>query len=743
LTKLAKFLKPFLAWILLTLALLFGQAMCDLNLPNLMSEIVNVGIQQSGIPHAAPDAISQNGMKLMRTFMTDEGRRLVEESYKLADTADSAGGTGYAKLYPAAGTQLYVKLRVDEAVSLELDAVFETAAWTMAHVLQEMEQQPGQSLNIGGSMDIGAAGLEWLYDLLPVFVALPPSCIDAAWEDAVQVDGTVLQQSGIAMAKAFYRELGVDIGARQSGYIVRTGAWMLAVALLGGIATVLVCLLSSRIAAGVARNLRREVFKKIESFSLAELDRFSAASLITRCTNDITQIQQVLMFGVRMVCYAPIMAAGGIVMAVRKSPSMSWIIALSCLALIGLICVVLSVAVPKFKVMQKLVDRLNLVSREALSGMMVIRAFGTQEHEKTRFQSANTDFTKTSLFITRVMSLMMPAMTLIMNGVTVLVVWVGARQIASSAMQVGDMMAFMQYAMQIITSFLMISMMFLFIPRAAVAGARVAEVLETENSIVDPKEPGGFDEGKRGVVEFRNVCFRYPGAERDTLKDITFTARPGQTTAIIGPTGSGKSTIANLVLRFFDASEGQVLVGGADVREVEQKALRGRIGYAPQKGMLLSGTIASNLRYGGNGASDEDIAEAAAIAQAMEFIRTKPEGFDSEVAQGGANLSGGQKQRLSIARALAKNPEILVLDDTFSALDFKTDAALRRALRDRAKNCTILLVAQRVSTIMNAEQIIVLDEGRIVGIGTHRQLLAECPQYFEIASSQLSQEELA
>jgi ATP-binding cassette subfamily B protein len=449
------------------------------------------------------------------------------------------------------------------------------------------------------------------------------------------------------------------------------------------------------------------------------------------------------MMGIRMVCYAPILAIGGIIMAVGKSASMSWIIAVACITLVGLIAVLMSIAMPKFKAIQKLVDRLNLVSRESLSGMMVIRAFGTQNHEEQRFEAANEDLPGTTLFVQRVMVFMMPAMMLIMNGVTVLIIWVGAHQISASSMQVGDMMAFMQYAMQIIMAFLMISMMFIFMPRAAVAGARIAEVLGTKNSIVDPGNPRNFDEAQKGKVEFKQVSFRYPGAEKDTLEDITFTALPGQTTAIIGPTGSGKSTVANLVLRFYDASGGQVMVDGADVREVRQKDLRGRIGYVPQKGMLLSGSIASNLRYGRQDATDEEIEHAALVAQATEFISEKPDGFESEIAQGGANVSGGQKQRLSIARALAKNPEILVFDDSFSALDFRTDAALRKALKDRLKDCTVIIVAQRVSTIMSAEQIIVLDEGKIVGIGTHAQLLKQCPEYYEIASSQLSQEELA
>jgi len=485
------------------------------------------------------------------------------------------------------------------------------------------------------------------------------------------------------------------------------------------------------------------MFKKIESFSKNEIDKFSTASLITRCTNDITQIQTLLMVGIRMVFYAPIIGTGGVIMAVRKSVSMSWIIAAACIVLTGMIMIVTAIAMPRFETIQQLTDRLNLVSRENLSGMMVIRAFGRQEHEKNRFERANENLTKTNLFINRVFVFMMPAISFVMNGAILLIVWVGARQIAGSAMQVGDMMAFIQYTMQIILSFLSIAMIFIFLPRAEVSAKRIAEVMEAGCSIVDPPNPREFDESKKGYVEFRHVYFRYHGAEEYALRDITFTAKPGQTTAIIGSTGSGKSTIANLILRFYDVTEGQVLVDGVDIREVRQKDLRERIGYVPQKSALFSGTIASNLRYGRKDASDDEIEAAARVAQAMEFISEKPERFNSPIAQDGTNVSGGQKQRLSIARALVKKPEIYVFDDSFSALDFKTDAAFRKALKEYTRDSTVIIAAQRVGTIMNADQIIVLDEGRIVGCGTHKELLKNCPQYYEIAASQLSEEELA
>ncbi|MDD3653969.1 MAG: ABC transporter ATP-binding protein [Desulfotomaculaceae bacterium] len=742
--KLAKYLKPFFHGLILTIALLFGQAICDLNLPNYMSEIVNVGIQQYGIEHAAPDAISPNGMKLMTTVMTDREKQLIDENYvPVSGTEYNGGGKAYGRVYPKAGARIYVKKDVDEATNALLDRTFGTAAWTLMNVTQDMSGQSGQAHPGNTPAEVKDIDLAQLYQVQTVLDRLPESALNAAHEKAPAGDGSILRQSGIMLARAFYGELGADISGMQTACILRIGLIMLLIALLGGLATVLVSLLSSRIAAGAARNIRKDVFNKIEGFSNSEFDRFSTASLITRCTNDITQIQLLLMMGIRMFCYAPIMAIGGVLMAVNKSASMSWIIALACIVLVGVILVIMAIAMPKFKIIQQLVDNLNLVSRENLSGMMVIRAFGTQEHEKKRFAATNEELTGTNLYVNRIMVLFMPMMMLVMNGISLLIVWVGAQQIAGAAMQVGDMMAFMQYAMQIIFAFLMISMMFIFVPRAAVSAGRIAEVLETEDAIVDPPNPKNFNVAKKGLVEFRHVYFRYHGAAEDALSDITFTARPGQTTAIIGSTGSGKSTIASLILRFYDVSKGHLLVDGVDVREVKQKDLRAKIGYVPQKGVLLTGTIAFNLRYGKKNASDREIETAARVAQAMEFISENPEHFDAAIAQGGANVSGGQKQRLSIARALAKKPEIFIFDDSFSALDFQTDIALRKALKEHTGSSTVIVVAQRVSTIMNAEQIIVLDEGRIAGCGTHKELLKNCPQYYEIASSQLSQGELA
>jgi len=553
----------------------------------------------------------------------------------------------------------------------------------------------------------------------------------------------MVTQAATPLVKGEYIALGMNTDKIQSNYIIKTGVLMLLLSLLAAACTVLVGFLSAKTAASLARNLRNKVFAKVESFSNSEFDKFSTASLITRTTNDITQIQMLTVIMMRMVFYAPIMGIGGVIKAISKSTSMSWIIAVAVIALLGLILTVFTIAMPKFKTIQKLIDRLNLVTRENLSGMMVIRAFNTQKFEEERFDKANKDLTRTNLFVNRVMVFMMPAMMLIMNGVTLLIVWVGAHQIANSAMQVGDMMAFMQYAMQIMFAFLMLSMMFIMIPRASVSAQRIAEVLEIKPEITDPKEAKEFDRKAEGVVEFRNVTFRYPGAEEDMLKDISFKALPGKTTAFIGSTGSGKTTLVNLIPRFYDILSGQVLVDGVDVRDTTQYQLREKIGYVPQKGSLFSGTIESNLKYGDEHATDGDIIKAAEIAQAMEFISEKSEAFQTAISQGGTNVSGGQKQRLSIARALVKKPKIYIFDDSFSALDFKTDAALRKALKDQTESSTVLIVAQRISTIINADQIIVLEEGKIVGIGSHKELMESCPTYEEIALSQLSKEELA
>jgi len=553
---------------------------------------------------------------------------------------------------------------------------------------------------------------------------------------------SMIIQMAIPAVKAEYEALGIDTAKMQTSYILRTGGIMLLISLLGGACTIATGYLAARTAAGAARDIRQGVFTKVENFSSAEFDKFSTASLITRSTNDVTQVQLVIFMIMRMVFYAPIIGIGGVIRAMSKGASMWWIIAVAVVALLSLILIVFWIALPKFKIMQDLVDRLNLVTRENLSGMMVIRAFNKQDFEIKRFDKANRDLTDTSLFIARVMVTMMPVMMMIMNGLSLLIIWVGAHQIAAANMQVGDMMAFMQYAMQIVFAFLMLSMMFIFLPRAAVSGGRIADVLETETAINDLTDPESFPEPFSGRIEFNNVTFRYPGAQDDVLHNISFTAEPGQTTAFIGSTGCGKSTVINLIPRFYDVTEGAVIVDGLDVRQVKQSDLRDKIGYVPQKGMLFSGTIETNLLYADKDASDQDLKQAVEIAQVDEFISSRPEGMAAEISQGGSNVSGGQKQRLAIARALVKKPPIYIFDDSFSALDYRTDTALRKALKEKTGHSTVLMVTQRVATIKNAEQIIVLDEGRVVGKGKHHDLLEDCETYREIAFSQLSEEEL-
>ena len=557
-----------------------------------------------------------------------------------------------------------------------------------------------------------------------------------------EMPDSILEQSAVVFVKQEYQAVGIDTDKLQNNYVLLTGAKMLGLALLSMLLTVLVGFIASRVAASLGKELRGRVFRKVVSFSHAELDRFSTASLITRSTNDIQQIQMLFVMLQRIVFYAPIIGIGGVIKVLNTNTSMAWIIAVAVMAVLTLVIVLFAVAMPRFKIMQKLVDKVNLVTREILTGLPVIRAFSTQKHEEERFDKANKDLTRTNLFVNRVMTTMMPMMMLIMNGITVLIMWNGAHGVDAGSMQVGDLMAFMQYTMQIVMAFLMISMFSIMLPRASVSAGRIEEVLQTEPVIRDPEQTASFDDAKRGLVEFRNVSFRYPGAEENVLENISFTAKPGETTAFIGSTGSGKSTLINLIPRFYDITEGELLVDGADVRRVSQHDLRAKIGYVPQKGVLFSGTIASNLRYGNNDASQEELDKAAQIAQAADFIGEKPDGFDSEISQGGTNVSGGQKQRLSIARAIAIHPEIYIFDDSFSALDYKTDVALRKALKEETAGSTVLIVAQRISTILHAEQIIVLDEGKIVGKGTHKELLKTCEVYQQIAMSQLSKEEL-
>ncbi len=719
--RLARYLKPFLLLVVVAIVLLFTQAMADLSLPGYMARIVNVGIQQGGIEDAVPGAIRQSQMDRLVLFMSADEQAQVLRHYTLVEH-QSPDYEKYVKDYPALADQpIYVLGHVSDEDIDRLNPILGTAFLALSGVERAAEG--------GASADVSALPAEARQQML-----------DKIEQTYAAMGRSGITQAAVATVKAEYAALGVNTGSLQNRYIVKTGLHMLLLALVSAACTVTVGFLAARTAAGAARDLRRDLFKKIESFSNSEFDKFSTASLITRSTNDVTQVQMVIIMLLRIVCYAPIMGIGGIIRAMNTNATMWWIIAVAVAALLTLILTLFLVALPKFRIVQSLTDRLNLVTRENLSGIMVVRAFNAQSFEEARFDRANKDLTDTTLFISRAMASMFPMMMIIMNGLSLLIIWVGAHQVAKSAMQVGDMMAFMQYAIQVVMSFFMLSIMFIVLPRASVSGARIADVLETEPSIRDPQQPQRFAEPFDGTVEFRRVSFRYPGAEADVLHDLDFVARPGQTTAFIGSTGSGKSTLINLIPRFYDVTEGAILVNGIDIREVTQHDLRAKIGYMPQTATLFSGTIESNLRYGDETASPDDLALAADIAQASEFIAEKSEGMAAEIAQGGANVSGGQRQRLSIARALVKKAPIYIFDDSFSGLDFKTDAALRRALKKQTGSSTVLIVTQRISTVMNAEQIIVLDEGRIVGKGTHSELLADCEVYREIATSQLGME---
>ena len=744
--RLSKYLKPYIWYILLAVVLLFVMANADLALPDYLSRIVNVGIQQSGIENALPQAARQESMNRYFIFMSEDEKSLVQQNYTLVDANSPAYEATLADYPEVANQPVYVLNELDDATTDQLLPIMRKSISIVTGITQMIEN-PDTAINLGASLPFDLTQLPPGVDVFTMLSMAPQAQRD---QIATQIDGvigtvgeTMLNQVAVTGVRSEYEALGADIGKIQTNYILRVGGLMVLVSLLAGACTISVGFIAARTSAGFARDVRQAVFRKVESFSSTEFDSFSTASLITRSTNDVTQMQMVIFMLIRMGIYAPILGVGGVIRAIDKSASMWWIIALAVIVLLGLIAIVFVIAVPKFKLIQSLIDRLNLVTRENLSGMMVIRAFNKQGFEEQRFDRANTDLTKVNLFINRVMVTLMPVMMLIMNGLSVLIIWVGSHEIAQATMQVGDMMAFLQYSMQIIFAFLALAMLFIFLPRAAVSGERIADVLEKKNIILDPEHPQSFGKDFVNKIEFRNVSFKYPDAEEDVLHDISFIANPGTTTAFIGSTGCGKSTVVNLIPRFYDVSAGAVLVDDIDVREVKQKELRDKIGYIPQKGTLFSGTIESNLKFADENASLETLNKSVEIAQASEFVFESEDGLQSEVSQGGTNVSGGQKQRLAIARALVKKPPIYIFDDSFSALDFKTDAALRRALNANMGDSTVLIVTQRVATVKNADQIIVLDDGKVVGKGTHKELMETCQTYQEIALSQLSKEELA
>ena len=753
--KILKNLKESWTAVIAIIILLCIQAAADLKLPDFTSQIVNVGIQQSGIENVAPEVIRKSTLDNLQYF-TDDYETILE-NYEIVEKNEKN-----IKEYPLLESEEIYKLKNISKSELEnLNNIISKPLMTLSVMSNEETankiKEKMQSTNAESSQEIDQSQMAQMQalstvlengTLMDAIKALPEEARESMLKEVKeQIDSmsdTILKQGAIAAVKNEYEAIGVSTTSISNKYIIKTGLQMLGVAMITMVSAISIMFLSSRVAARLGKTLREKVFRKVLSFSNQEFNEFSAASLITRSTNDIQQIQQLLSILFRVVVYAPIIAIGGLITVVSTSNlSMAWIIGLAVLAILIVVGTLFATTMPKFKKSQTLIDKLNLVSREILTGIPVIRAFNTQKREEDRFESANKDLMKNSVFVNSVMSMMMPIMMFIMNSIMILIIWVGGHNIDSGVMQVGDMMAFLQYTMQIVMSFLMISMISIMLPRASVSAKRINEVLEKEPAIKDKPEleQAKFDLKKKGLVEFRNVSFRYPDAESEILSDISFTANPGETTAIIGSTGSGKSTVVNLIPRFYDVTGGEILIDGVNIKDVSQKDLRSKIGFVPQKGILFSGTIESNIKYGKD-ITDDEMKRVAEIAQASEFIEKKDEKYDSEIAQGGNNVSGGQKQRLSIARALAIDPEIFVFDDSFSALDLKTDRNLRDALKKQTSGKTIIMVAQRVSTIMNAEQIIVLEDGKIVGKGTHEELLKNCETYKQIALSQLSSEEL-
>lgn len=719
--------------LLAIVAILIVQAYCDLSLPAYTSDIVNVGIQQGGVEDQIPDAISVEDMETLLLFTSEKEQKTVLSEYEKDD-----------KTYGEHAYVLKDSVKEDEEKTEKLSDIL-SGPMMMAAGLEsgsDMTADIEKQLKAQLPPEMAAEDMTALEILKMMPDEQREAVVSEMEKQTEKLPETISEQAAVSYVKEAYADLGIDMDGLQFRYLFLTGGKMIGLAFLGMAASVLVGFLASRVGAAAGRDLRGRVFKKVVGYSSNEFDHFSTASLITRSTNDIQQVQFIIVMLLRIVLYAPILAIGGVVQVFQTNVSMSWIIGLAVVLIALVVLLLFAVAMPKFKSLQKLVDKVNLVMREILTGLPVIRAFSTEKHEEERFDKANMDLMKTNLFVNRAMTFMMPVMMLIMNGISVLIMWSGAQGINDGQMQVGDMMAFIQYTMQIIMGFLMICMLSVMLPRAAVAADRVDEVLSSKTMIYDPKEPKKFEGKQKGVLTFDHVSFKYPGADEHVLEDITFTAKPGETTAIIGSTGSGKSTLVNLIPRFYDVTEGNIRLDGVDIREVTQHDLRDKLGYVPQKGLLFSGDIASNIMFGNAKGSEQEMKEAAQIAQATEFIEAKPHKYESPISQGGSNVSGGQKQRLSIARAIAKRPEVFIFDDSFSALDFKTDVALRKALKKRTKESTVLIVAQRISTILNAEQIIVLDDGKIAGIGTHKELLRNCEVYKQIAASQLSEKEL-
>ncbi len=729
--KLFKFLKPRVGAVIAIITVLIIQAYCDLSLPGYTSDIVNVGIQQGGIDSVIPEQIAVKDMEKLLLFIPEEEQEIVNNSYKV----DS-------KTYNQEAYVLNDDVLRDEEKQEELSDILSRPMLLVSGFDSNSEASKEMKEEIFATVSKEMMnGDTTIYDVISVMPKEQRLQMTEQLDE--KMPETMVDQATTIYIKSVNENLGIDMDKVQTDYIFETGAKMIALAFLGMAASVLVGLMASKVAAATGRDLRSGVFKKVVGFSNGEFDKFSTASLITRSTNDIQQIQTLTVMMLRMILYAPIVGIGGVFKVFHTNVSMSWIIALAVVLILCVVIVLFVVAIPRFKMLQNLVDKLNLVTREILTGLSVIRAFSTEKHEEERFDKTNGDLTRTNLFVNRAMTFMMPTMILIMNGISVLIVWSGAHGINEGQMQVGDMMAFIQYTMQIIMAFLMICMISIMLPRAAVSATRVDEILTSKTLIHDPKEAKQLPKIGKGVVEFKNVSFRYPEAEEDVLHDINFVAKPGETTAFIGSTGSGKSTLVNLIPRFYDVTEGSITIDGEDIRNITQYELRDHLGYVPQKGILFSGTIESNILYGNPDGSEKEMKEAATIAQACDFIEEKNKKYKSRIAQGGSNVSGGQKQRLSIARAIAKYPDVFIFDDSFSALDYKTDVALRKALKEHTKDSVVLIVAQRISTILHAEQIIVLDEGKVVGKGTHEELLKTCEVYQQIALSQLSEEELA